>query len=494
MAIVFQEYKQAKIKGTCYVGSGANPEAYAEWQDVKTNIRTFKNISPDAVLHDLPTPGFKEHLKSILDVAQKLTSHWPKVSSLDIEWIIDDDGLHFVQARPLPLDSFLSIKNTAVKHYPEVDQTKTWRRDVHHNPSPVSEAQASLIALADAVSPTALCTVDGYLYEARLNVPKSVTANDKPPSIADTSKAVEDKLDAIDKSNSLEERLSQYQGFLRLYFNDWYAILKKEDQPIKTAHPFQSALAQCKKGLISFDELSKRIGFASQGWDVALPTFDEDKSTLRRAVEATIPSTGHKASSINHWEQDDLWFYKAQAIIRKALLELGEAFFPSEPELIFHLSIEKSMAIQKETLSLTEGKATALKNKDLHQKRKELDMPAIIHNGMGTSDVFRKDRTLSGIGIGNNVEGVVLKCDVLPTLIPPNTIWVTQSATPASLVLAPSLKGIVSETGGVLSHVAAMARELSISAVVGCQGAWQRLQSGDKVRLICDAGVCLKIG
>ena len=119
-------------------------------------------------------------------------------------------------------------------------------------------------------------------------------------------------------------------------------------------------------------------------------------------------------------------------------------------------------------------------------------MPPTIQGGIGFSNVFRKDRILCGIGIGPSVEGVVMKSDYLPETFSENTIWVTQTATPASLVIAPSLKGIVSETGGALSHVAAMARELKISAVVGCKGAWQELNTGDEVMLMCDAGVVLK--
>ena len=47
---------------------------------------------------------------------------------------------------------------------------------------------------------------------------------------------------------------------------------------------------------------------------------------------------------------------------------------------------------------------------------------------------------------------------------------------------------LVSETGGLLDHGAALARELGIPCVVGCAGAWTQLGDGMQVTVDGDAG------
>ena len=54
--------------------------------------------------------------------------------------------------------------------------------------------------------------------------------------------------------------------------------------------------------------------------------------------------------------------------------------------------------------------------------------------------------------------------------------------------LLPRLKGIVSETGSVLSHLAILAREAQVATVVGYAGAVRDLPEGAIVVVDGDAG------
>ena len=67
-------------------------------------------------------------------------------------------------------------------------------------------------------------------------------------------------------------------------------------------------------------------------------------------------------------------------------------------------------------------------------------------------------------------------------------IVVTRAVTPALAVLVAGCAAIVSETGGLLDHGAALARELGVPCVVGCHGAWSALRDGEIVRIDGDAG------
>jgi pyruvate,water dikinase len=67
-------------------------------------------------------------------------------------------------------------------------------------------------------------------------------------------------------------------------------------------------------------------------------------------------------------------------------------------------------------------------------------------------------------------------------------ILVTTTTTPAWTPLFPSLAGLVTETGGILSHAAVVAREYGLPAVVGATGATSAIQDGMLVRIDGTAG------
>lgn len=66
---------------------------------------------------------------------------------------------------------------------------------------------------------------------------------------------------------------------------------------------------------------------------------------------------------------------------------------------------------------------------------------------------------------------------------PKNAILVARTTNPAWTPLFYHASGVITESGGPLSHGAVTARELGIPAVMSIRDACQRLQSGDRVRL-----------
>ena len=67
-------------------------------------------------------------------------------------------------------------------------------------------------------------------------------------------------------------------------------------------------------------------------------------------------------------------------------------------------------------------------------------------------------------------------------------ILVTVSTTEAFNILLPLLGGIVTDSGGLLSHSAIVAREYGIPGVVGTREATERILDGARVRVDGDAG------
>ena len=67
-------------------------------------------------------------------------------------------------------------------------------------------------------------------------------------------------------------------------------------------------------------------------------------------------------------------------------------------------------------------------------------------------------------------------------------VLVTESTTEAFNILLPLLGAIVTDSGGLLSHSAIVAREYGIPGVVGTRDGTQRIPDGATVRVDGDAG------
>jgi pyruvate,water dikinase len=67
-------------------------------------------------------------------------------------------------------------------------------------------------------------------------------------------------------------------------------------------------------------------------------------------------------------------------------------------------------------------------------------------------------------------------------------VLVTESTTEAFNILLPLLGAIVTDSGGLLSHSAIVAREYGIPGVVGTREATERIADGTRVRVDGDAG------
>lgn len=97
---------------------------------------------------------------------------------------------------------------------------------------------------------------------------------------------------------------------------------------------------------------------------------------------------------------------------------------------------------------------------------------------------------LQGVGTGRQVTGRVVRFASLASaiVVGAGDVVVTRAVTPALAVIVVGCAAIVSETGGLLDHGAALARELGIPCVVGCHDAWSLLSDGMLVTVDGAAG------
>jgi pyruvate,water dikinase len=67
-------------------------------------------------------------------------------------------------------------------------------------------------------------------------------------------------------------------------------------------------------------------------------------------------------------------------------------------------------------------------------------------------------------------------------------ILLTEATTEAFNILLPLLTGIITDSGGALSHAALVSREYGIPGVVGTRDATERIEDGARVRVDGDKG------
>jgi pyruvate,water dikinase len=94
----------------------------------------------------------------------------------------------------------------------------------------------------------------------------------------------------------------------------------------------------------------------------------------------------------------------------------------------------------------------------------------------------------AGIGWGLG-RAVVIECECQMSRVAPGDILVTKVAGPALSHILPNVAGVVSERGGSTSHLASLARERGIPAVLGVMGATSRIPDGAQVAVDGVAGI-----
>lgn len=90
-------------------------------------------------------------------------------------------------------------------------------------------------------------------------------------------------------------------------------------------------------------------------------------------------------------------------------------------------------------------------------------------------------------GISEGIVKVVTKTEELPKVELGN-ILVVKTSNPAWTVGMLKSSALISETGGIISHVAIVAREMGIPCVVAVENATRLFKDGQKVRVNGNTG------
>jgi phosphohistidine swiveling domain-containing protein len=301
-----------------------------------------------------------------------------------------------------------------------------------------------------------------------------------------------------------------------------------------------NAICALRERRLSRDEFLRRFGHrGSQEMELARPRWSEDHSALDPMIEcgvSSLPLGEGQGARADAWqlawlkladearllpgqrpaveaELRRLQLYmglresakhhllRGYALIRRALVELDRRYELSDG--IFFLTPEDLA----ELVILAEGKAPQMYFDRIEQRRRRreialsLPLPNVIFSD--DLDAVGRELKLTESGVMQGVPlsaGVVeatawVLADLAGAQMPNEPyILVCPSTDPAWVPLFMQARGLVMETGGMLSHGAIVARELRLPAVAGIADAHRRIKTGQRLRIDGSTGTVNVLG
>ncbi|WNQ14034.1 phosphoenolpyruvate synthase [Paenibacillus aurantius] len=180
------------------------------------------------------------------------------------------------------------------------------------------------------------------------------------------------------------------------------------------------------------------------------------------------------------------YFHYKQALLREAE-HLVQAGVIQEKEDIFYLSFEELHEVVR-THKLDERIIS--KRKDEYKRYEKLTPPRVItSDGEILAGKYKRENLPEGAIIGLPVSSGVIEGRARVILnmeeadLEEGDILVTPFTDPSWTPLFVSLKGLVTEVGGLMTHGAVIAREYGLPAVVGVEEATRLIQDGQRIRV-----------
>ena len=482
------------------------------------------------------------------ELAVALASLAASRGPVEIEWVLSGGRVLYLQARPFGAPAVSGAWAGWAELGDSAVARAEWRWDETHNPLPLSPAQAGLVELVEQSCRIGARqrVLGGFLFCARDErpPPPPIPCEEAEAYFSSLRTAVEARLDGLGGKPALEDALALFlfayqpifgvlqpalraaharlREFLEVHAPAGLALLPV----LRSSVPSLASERLARAGQIaSAGTLAARegalayylamFGDESAGWDVAVPTYAEEPSALLvQRREAARPTADWRRASTEvegqlapgareEWrallrvarmavalgEADDGLYAKTQAVVRRALLALGERLLAdamlADVTDVFYLPLALARSIAG-GVTPASGLAGLVREGRRAWQAALRAPPPLPRAGDG--------KAVRGAGTGGRAIGRVTWHR--PGLRPAgaaDAVLVARTLLPTELPLLDAA-ALVTETGGPLDHVAAQARERNLPAVVGAQGVTEMLCEGDLVLVDGDRGLVVRLG
>ena len=144
--------------------------------------------------------------------------------------------------------------------------------------------------------------------------------------------------------------------------------------------------------------------------------------------------------------------------LRKSVIKFGADNFTSQQELVYFLTIDE---IIQEDFNLNE----CLKRREKYEANKTMSMPRLI----ASYEFKDKETQLKNVGLSSGVAtGVVVDIENINNKVGVKILY-TEVLSPDIAEHLDKIKGIITKQGGLLSHMAIVAREAKVPVVVSSE-------------------------
>ncbi len=495
IAVIIQRYIVPTIaSGTLYTRPPGQPEeawARIEAKDpdgVLTVAEVLRNL--DQVLPDERFPLGPSTVRALVALALRAEAVIGAPTGADIEWVVTQHGPVIVQARPIVHGRPVRSAPPELFAFSRRDPDQIWRWDVTHNPDPLSPAQSALVDRESRLTGLAMRSVGGYLYTA--DTGSTVSVEDAPTLRRLFYDQVKPRAERV--LTPLEQAAVLSVSDALAAYDEVFAVYAHELAPLLSA----ARRRVSPRALVHLPPLGApptEVEWAafSPAWDVAVPTYRE--AGLQPAPLPAAPTeSDHAPDPLAHAvrdisELDDRLFYRAQFVVRRALLLRAAELGLRDPSDIFFADHPLSETLQRDRVA-----AQAERNRAMLEQAQSWHMPLSIRAGRPLAEPWSRGADVwRGVGTGKTTTGVVHRLGSSAHPPPKGAIIVAAAVAPGALLPLREVAAIVSEFDGLLGHTAALARELGIPCVVRCQGAWRDLSDGDRVFVDGQAGLVIRL-
>jgi pyruvate,water dikinase len=216
----------------------------------------------------------------------------------------------------------------------------------------------------------------------------------------------------------------------------------------------------------------------------ALPNGERKAEEAKRMIDRVRTFIGYR--EYPKYGMVSRYFVYKQALLEEAE-RLVQAHVLHEKEDIFYLRFEELQDVVR--MNQVDDQLIR-ERKEAFRSYQALTPPRVLtSDGEGIAGAYRRDDLPAGALVGlpvsaGTVEGrarVIL--DMAEADLEPGDILVTAYTDPSWTPLFVTIKGLVTEVGGVMTHGAVIAREYGLPAVVGVEHATRLIQDGQRIRL-----------
>ena len=341
-----------------------------------------------------------------------------------------------------------------------------WLRDLAHNPDPLSPAQVDLVERVVSAGLGRQRVVDGELYYWEDD---SGAAPAESIDLGAAEAAVEALRAAAFATTTIDQTFTQYVSIYQTYVEcvrpAIRAVLRfvEEETLDQRTLLAGSAVQSCQRDqalwLLGQDpseeklsDYQQRFGMYSPVWDVAVaPDAERPDRVLAMAAlwqGRTSPEARRQQACIEAIASLSQLgtTQRGQVALARRALALADA-----DDVVFFAAQQRV-------------RSALLRDGDPARLRIPLRLPS-------TSRLLNS--SLRGVGWGQayGCARVVRSLLEVPTDLSADTILIMPTFLPSHSFLLAIVRGIVVETGGLLSHVAQVAREYGVPHLVGCHNA-----------------------